>query len=30
MTLYGEWGGAVGKWVPAGSILVYGDYNIKR
>lgn len=29
-TLYGEWGGAVGKWVPAGSILVYGDYNIKR
>lgn len=25
--LTGEWGGA-GKFVPAGSFLVYGDYNI--
>ena len=28
MTLYGEWGGPAGKWVPGGSFLVYGDYNI--
>ena len=28
MTLYGEWGGLTGKWVPGGSFLVFGDYNI--
>ena len=26
--LHGEWGGIAGKMVPAGSILVFGDYNI--
>lgn len=29
MTLTGTWGGA-GTWVPAGSMLVFGDYNINR
>jgi hypothetical protein len=28
--LYGEYGGEQGKFVPAGSMLVYGDYNIDR
>ena len=28
MMLHGEWGSDAGKWVPAGSFLVYGDYNI--
>ncbi len=27
-TLYGTWGGEDGKVVPAGSMLVFGDYNI--
>jgi hypothetical protein len=27
-TLYGIWGGEEGKTVPAGSLFVYGDYNI--
>jgi hypothetical protein len=27
-TLYGTWGGEEGKTVPAGSLFVYGDYNI--
>ncbi|KKH96895.1 hypothetical protein EO95_03875 [Methanosarcina sp. 1.H.T.1A.1] len=27
--LYGNWGGSEGKNVPAGSFIVYGDYNIK-
>ena len=26
--LYGEWGGPGGKFVPGGSFLVFGDYNI--
>ncbi len=29
-TLYGTWGGPTGTWVPAGSMIVFGDYNIKR
>ncbi len=29
MTLTGTWGGG-GKWVPAGSMIVFGEYNIKR
>lgn len=29
-TLYGEYGGEEGKTIPAGSMLVYGDYNIDR
>ena len=29
MTLRGTWGGATGRWVPAGSFVVFGDYNIK-
>jgi hypothetical protein len=28
MTLHGEWGGEEGTSVPAGSFLVFGDYNI--
>lgn len=27
-TLYGEWGGSEGKTVPAGSFVVFGEYNI--
>jgi len=27
--LYGTWGGGAGKWVPAGTFVVYGDYNIR-
>jgi hypothetical protein len=27
-TLHGTWGGEEGKTVPAGSLFVYGDYNI--
>lgn len=29
-TLYGEYGGEEGKTIPAGSMLVYGEYNIDR
>lgn len=28
-TLRGSWGGPTGKWVPAGSFVVFGDYNIR-
>lgn len=28
MTLYGEWGGPEGKFVPGGTFLVFGEYNI--
>jgi hypothetical protein len=27
-TLHGTWGGAAGRWVPKGSFVVFGDYNI--
>ncbi len=27
-TLHGEYGGEEGKWVPAGSLVVFGEYNI--
>lgn len=30
MTLTGTWGEPDGKWVPAGSMIVFGDYNILR
>ena len=29
MTLHGTWGGPAGRWVPAGSFVVFGDYNIR-
>ncbi len=29
-TLHGTFGGVTGKWVPAGSMIVYGEYNILR
>ena len=28
MTLHGTWGGPAGRWVPEGTIMVHGDYNI--
>lgn len=28
MVLYGTWGGDAGKWVPAGTVVVFGAYNI--
>lgn len=28
MTLFGTWGGPGGRWVPEGTVVVFGDYNI--
>lgn len=28
MMFFGSWGGPGGKWVPEGTIVVFGDYNI--
>jgi hypothetical protein len=29
MKLFGTWGGPSGKWVPAGTSMVFGEYNIR-
>jgi hypothetical protein len=30
MTLHGTFAGPTGKWIPAGAMMVYGEYNILR